>query len=142
MKKLTFLFLIVLLLCFNYAHSQDNNLKKVIEKAIKEVTEEIIKICKEDCKIQNSPRFCKRICEEEIFDPRWEFLGFDVHGSAHFYDPKSIFISDGIVKVWRKTIHSEKDKQNLIKRLSTKYQNLDRTLTLLKIDCSKRRAQY
>jgi hypothetical protein len=49
MKKLIFLFLIMLLLCFDYAHSQDNSLKKVIE--------EFIKTCKEECGTVNSPRF-------------------------------------------------------------------------------------
>jgi hypothetical protein len=116
MKKLIFIFLTVLLLCFDYAYSQDNSLKKVEGEAIKEVIEEVIKICKEECRIVNTPRFCKRICEKEIFDPRWKFLGFSDDGSAYFYDSKSIFISDGIIKVWGKLIYSEKGKQDLIKK--------------------------
>jgi hypothetical protein len=43
------------LLCFDYAHSQDNSFKKVMKEAIKEVIEEAIKTCKEECEILNSP---------------------------------------------------------------------------------------
>jgi hypothetical protein len=138
-EKIIFLLLVVLLVCFNYAHSQDNNLKKVIE--------EDIKTCKEECKTYNSPGFCKRICEKEIFDPRWKFLGFDSFGSAHFYDSESIVVSGNIVKVWGKETFSERGKQNFIKRriqekLNVKgYENLDHLLVLIKIDCSERRFQ-
>jgi hypothetical protein len=55
MKKLIFIFLIVLLLYFDYAYSQDNSLKKVKGEAIKEVIEEPIKICKEECEILSTP---------------------------------------------------------------------------------------
>jgi hypothetical protein len=140
MKRLTFLLLIVLLLCFNYAHSQDNER----EKAVKEF-EKAIETCKDWCKTYNGPEFCKRICEKEIFDLRWEFLDFDILGSALFYDPESVFTSDGIVKVWVKQIYSEKDKQDFIKGLSVKsikrYKNLDYSLYLIKIDCSERKFQ-
>jgi hypothetical protein len=138
-EKIIFLLLVMLLVCFNYAHSQDNNLKKVIE--------EDIKACKEECKTYNSPGFCKRICEKEIFDPRWEFFGFDRSGNAWFYDTESISTFGNIVQVWEKEIYSEKGKQNYIKSLVQKklsvkgYKNLDCSLDLLKIDCSKRRFQ-
>jgi hypothetical protein len=122
MKRLTFLLLIVFLLGCS---SQ-------------------IKNCKETCKRSNSEEFCERICEKEIFDPRWKFLDFDRLGSAWFYDPKSIVVSGNIVKVWGKQIFSERGKQNYIKRriqreLNVKgYENLDRALHLLKIDCSEK----
>jgi hypothetical protein len=138
MKKLFFLLLVVLLVCFNYAHSQDNNLKKV---------EEDIKTCKEVCKTYNSPGFCKRICEKEIFDPRWKFLDFDTLGAAHFYDSESIVVSGNIVKVWVKQIYSERNKQYYIKlriqkKLKVKgYKNLDHTLDLFKIDCFEKKFQ-
>jgi hypothetical protein len=138
MKKLFFLLLVVLLVCFNYAHSQDNNLK---------VIEEDIKACKEVCKTYNSPGFCKRICEKEIFDPRWKIFSFSSSGSAWFYDSESIVVSGNIVKVWEKQIHSERSKQNYIKskiqkKLNVKrYENLDYTLDLLKIDCFKKKYQ-
>jgi len=147
MKKLIFIFLIVLLLCFDYANSQDNSLKKVMKEAIKEVIEEAIKTCKEECKILNSPRFCKRICEKEIFDPRWKFLDFDTLGAAYFYDSESIVVSGNIVKVWVKQIYSERNKQYYIKlriqkKLNVKgYKNLDYTLDLFKIDCLEKKFQ-
>jgi hypothetical protein len=126
-EKIIFLLLVVLLVCFNYAHSQDNNLK---------VIEEDIKTCKEVCKTYNSPGGCKRICEKEIFDPRWKFLDFAISGSVHFYDPKSIVVSGNIVKVWSKIIFSERDKQKLnVKR----YKNLDHSFRLVKIDCSEKK---
>jgi hypothetical protein len=138
-EKIIFLLLVVLLVCFNYAHSQDNNLKKVIE--------EDIKTCKEECKTYNSPKFCKRICEKEIFDPRWKFLDFDSFGTAHFYDSESIVVSGNIVKVWKKLICSERDKQDYIKNLKRNklnvrgYEKLDHTLSLVKIDCFKKKYQ-
>jgi hypothetical protein len=139
MKKIIFLLLVVLLVCFNYAHSQDNNLKIVIEEGIK--------ACKEGCKTYNSPGFCKRICEKEIFDLRWKFLDLDSLGSAHFYDSESIVVSGNIVKVWKKLIYSERGKQYYIKwriqkKLNVKgYKNLDYTLDLFKIDCFKKKFQ-
>jgi hypothetical protein len=76
-----------------------------------------------------------------MFDPRWKFVDLSEGGSAYFYDSKSIFLFDGIVKVWGKIIYSEKEKQNLIKEKGTKYKKLDHALILYKIDCSKRRYQ-
>lgn len=135
MKRLIFftgfLLLAMFLFEFNYGYSQKND----FEEAIKE---KIIKVCKKYCRIYNSPKFCKRICEVEIFDPRWVFLSFDSSGSAYFYDSKSLFTSDNIVKVWAKIIYSEREKQQDFGR---KYENLDYTLNLLKIDCTKKNFQ-
>jgi len=135
MKKLFFLFLVLLLLGFNYSCSKKNDSKK-------NDSEETIKKCEYKCSNINDPDFCKRVCEKEIFDLRWEFLGFNgVGGLALFYDSESIFISDDIVNVWGKIIYSEKAKQDVIRKKGTKYKKLDKSLFLLKIDCSKRRVQ-
>ncbi|MBO8144204.1 MAG: hypothetical protein H0Z16_06455 [Thermodesulfobacterium sp.] len=135
MKRLIFftgfLLLTMFLFEFNYGYSQKND----FEEAIKE---KIIKVCKEYCRIYNSPKFCKRICEVEISDPRWIFLGFDSSGSARFYDSKSLSTSDNIVKVWVKIIYSERAKQEYIKEKGRKYENLDLSLDLLEIDCTKK----
>jgi uncharacterized protein YdcH (DUF465 family) len=127
MKKLTFLLLVMFLLGCS---SQIVKLKK-------------IKNCKEICKKYNSEEFCERICEKEIFNPRWEFLGFDRSGSAHFYDIKSMSF-DTTIRIWEKEILSEKAKQQFIKEVKVqkldlgKYINLDHTLNLWEIDCIKR----
>jgi len=135
MKRLIFftgfLLLTMFLFEFNYGYSQKND----FEEAIKE---KIIKVCKEYCRIYNSPKFCKRICEVEISDPRWIFLGFNRSGSVWFYDPESLSVSNNIVKVWVKEICSERDKQQYIKEVGKKYENLDHSLDLFKIDCTKR----
>jgi hypothetical protein len=52
-----------------------------------------------------------------------------------------MFISDGIIKVWEKTIYSEKEKQDIIKELGAEYKKLDQSLILYKIDCFERRYQ-
>jgi hypothetical protein len=128
MKKLTFLFLIVLLFGFNYAYSQESDF------------EEVIKVCKNLCSfVNNNLKFCERICEIEIFDPRWRLYNFNSLGSAYFYDPESISTSYNIVKVWTKIIYSEKDKQRYIKKFGKKYKKLDYSLSLSEIDCSKKR---
>jgi hypothetical protein len=41
------------------SNSQDNSLKKVKGEAIKEVIEEAIKICKEECEILNPPSYLR-----------------------------------------------------------------------------------
>jgi hypothetical protein len=124
MKKLAFLLLALFLLGFNYGCSRN---------------------CEESCREFNSSKFCKRICENEIFDPKWKFLGFDKLGTAVFF-----YIEDtnqNIVKVWEKGIYSERGKQSYIKyRIQNKlnvigYENFDYNLTLYKIDCFKKRYQ-
>jgi len=129
MKRLVFLLLAVLLFGFNYGYSQKNDFEEAIRK------------CKETCGKYNSPKFCKRICEIEISNPRWKLYRFGTLGSAYFYDLESISTSHNIVKVWEKIIFSERDKQHQIKKYGEKYENLDQTLNLLKIDCSEKRFQ-
>jgi hypothetical protein len=81
--------------------------------------------CKSRCNsFNNDPKFCKRICEKEIFEPKWKLLGFYIPGLAYFYDLVST--SDGIVKVWLKTIYSEKGKQDYIKLLAQKKNKRER----------------
>jgi hypothetical protein len=156
MKKLASLLLALLLFNFNYGYSQESN------------SEEVIKDCKNQCNsYNNSPEFCKRICEKEIFDSRWKFFAFNPSGSAFFYDLKTKSMSGdsryvikdridneaksisdrvtivriGIVKVWTKIIFSEKHKQFYIKFNNLdaeKYEKLDYKLTLYKIDCPAR----
>jgi hypothetical protein len=136
MKRLTFLLLAMFLLGFNYGCSKKNTSEIIVDN------------CKKNCSFKdNGPKFCKRICEKEIFDPRWKFLDFDISGSAYFYDSESVSTSGDIVKVWDKKIYSERSKLNRIKRRIQKklnvigYENLALTLGLLKIDCSKKRYQ-
>jgi len=137
MKRLIFfagfLLLAMFLFEFNYGYSQKND-------SVETVREKLIKACKEYCRIDNSPEFCKRICEVEIFNTRWIFLSFDSSGSAHFYDSKSLSTSDNIVRVWTKIICTERDKQEHIRKFGRKYENLDHVLLLFKIDCIKRKS--
>jgi hypothetical protein len=151
MKRLIFLplicFLILLLTAiltfYGCANAQDLTVSEILKKVI----EEDIKACKEKCKTYNSPGVCKRICEKEIFDPRWRIFSFDSFGSAHFYDSESIVVSGNIVKVWKKMIYSERGKQYYIKwriqdKLNVKgYKNLDYSLDLFKIDCFEKKLQ-
>jgi hypothetical protein len=131
MKKLFFLFLVLLLLGFNYSCS-----KKID-------SEETIKKCKDECSNINDPDFCRRICEKEILNPRWKFLGFDDDdGSALFYDLESISTSHDIVPVWIKTICSERVRQNKIKEIGKKAEKLDCVLWFFQIDCSKKRYRW
>ena len=121
------MFLVLLLLGFNYSCS-----KKID-------SEETIKKCKDECSNINDPDFCKRICEKEILNPRWKFFTFDKEGSAWFYDLESISTSYDIVPVWLKTICSERVRQNKIKEIGKKAEKLDHFLWFCEIDCSKRR---
>jgi hypothetical protein len=128
MKKLSFLFLVLLLLGFNYSCSKKIDFEETIKK------------CKDECSDINAPDFCKRICEKEILNPRWKFLGFDAYGSARFYDLESISTSHDIVSVWEKMIYSERIRHKL-KEIGIKAEKLDRALLFYQIDCSKKRTR-
>jgi hypothetical protein len=92
MRRLVFLLLVVLLFGFNYGCSKKNSKKNVSEITVDD--------CKKRCSaVNNSSEFCKRICEKEIFDPRWKVLALDGFGDVWFYGPKSISTSGNIVKV-------------------------------------------
>jgi len=105
MKKLAFLLLTVLLFSFNCAYSEKNSSK-----------ETIIKDCKNKCiDLNDDLDFCKRICEKEILNPRWKFLGFSGNGTALFYDSESLSSFQDIIEVWAKIIFSEGDKQKIVK---------------------------
>jgi len=103
-------------------------------------------ICNLDCLgyYKSPTKFCNRVCE---FDPtlKWTYLGFDELGNARFFYIEDI--NQNIVKAWEKEIYSERGKQWIMKEriqknLSVKgYKNLDYSLGLHKIDCSKRRHQ-
>ncbi|MCC6025501.1 MAG: hypothetical protein LM575_00845 [Caldimicrobium sp.] len=122
MKKLVFLFLILLLLGFNFSCSKKNDFEKTSKKID---FEKIMKICKNMCSKynNNNPDFCNRICEKEIFDPRWKFFIFDEDGSAWFFDPESISTFHDIVSVWVKIIVSERVRQNGNKKIRKKLEN-------------------
>jgi hypothetical protein len=130
MKRLTFLLLVVLFLGFNVGYSQESDFEKTIND------------CKDRCSsFNNTSDFCKRIFEKEIFDPKWKFLISPGDGSVYFYNPEIIVKSRNIVEVWVNTIYSERSKRDFIKKSGEKYEKLDNTLVLLKIDCFKRRCQ-
>jgi hypothetical protein len=132
MKKLVFLFLILLLLGLNFSCS-----KKID-------SEETIKKCKDECSKYNNndPDFCNRICEKEIFDPRWKFFIFDKEGSAWFYDLESISTSHDIVPVWMKVIVSERVRQNRIKKIGKKAEKFNLGLLFFQIDCSGKKYRW
>jgi hypothetical protein len=122
MKKLIFLFLVILLFGFNYAYSQESKSQ----------------ICKNACKVLNDPNFCKRICEIEISDPKWKFYNLSI-GGAWFLDPTSISAFNNVVKVRVKIIYSEIEKQQIVKIMGREYKKLDHSLILYEIDCAKKR---
>jgi GTPase SAR1 family protein len=155
MKKIAFLLLTVLLVSFNYAYSEKNSSK-----------ETIIKDCKNECiNLNDDLDFCRRICEKEIFNPRWKFLGFVGNGTVLFYDPESLSSFQDIIEVWTKIIYSEGDKQKIvkffekvakeviqkledkelekeleleIKKLEENIKNTDTSLALFRFNCSKK----
>lgn len=93
MKKLNIFIVFSLLVIFLYGCTS--------------VKEEKIKACKKNCP-SHEYMFCKRICEYEIFDSRWVFLGFTPDGSgAYFYDPLSVTKKNSSRQVWIKLILSE-----------------------------------
>jgi|GEM_PF-2095709 len=101
-------------------------------------------ICKLDCFGYYESKFCDRVCK---FDPtlKWTYLGFTGSGNAIFFYIENI--NQNIVKVWEKEIYSERGKQDFIINLKNlnlnvrKYEKLDQSLTLLKIDCFKKKYQ-
>jgi hypothetical protein len=120
MKKLAFFLLLLFLLGFNYGCSEPLKSEKIL-------------VCKSKC--HDDLDFCKRICEKEIFNPRWEFLEF-TKGGAWFYDHESISTSQNFKKVWIKLILNKFGK-------STKeYKNADYILLLFNFDCSERKYQF
>jgi hypothetical protein len=107
MKRFVFLLLTIVLFSFNYGcYRQKQNSSK----------ETTIKECKNPCSAINDLNFCSRICEKEILNTRWKFLGFEKSGSAWFYDLETLSTfynstSYHIVSVWiKKYIQKEKDK--------------------------------
>jgi hypothetical protein len=75
----------------------------------------------------------------------WVYWGTDKHGNDGFYDRELMsFPSKGIVRVWVKSVYSEKGKVKVIenratdKTLTDGYGNLSHNLCHMEINCNTR----
>jgi hypothetical protein len=130
MKKFVFLLLTILLFSLNYGCSKQSGSKKIT-----------IEECKNTCSAIDDSIFCSRICEKEIFDQRWKFLGFAKAGVAWFYDLEGLSTFNNTVSVWTKIIYSERAREDVIKRKGKRYKELDFALVFYEINCSQRKHQ-
>jgi hypothetical protein len=133
MKKITFLFLAMLLVFCSCSYFRKEKIKKEILDSYK--------TCNINCQeINVEPKFCEKACKPNL---KWKFFWFTVDYNALFYSPEIIRLTPTKfekkpIKVWLKFIVSEKDKQRFIKDYGKEYKDLDYILQLLRIDCSKK----